>query len=396
MLVDWIRPLLGRPGPFTSVHLDVSRAGGRHEREIAERWRPLRRILELSDTPAELLGMLDDAVAIPIRDDSIGGRLLVATDVDGILVDRPLVTSPPSSRVARGATPDLLPAAVYSDEAVDHVVVTVDRAGADLVRRGWGSSDVAWQACIDGERADITQPGHGGISESRAVRRTQDAWSRNAHSVASVVDRLVATDGPEIIVLTGDTRAVGLVGRALGSRARALVVEIPGGSRGATGAQDIFEARLRGSLESHRVRRRAAVVARLTEGLALGRGALTGLDAVVRASREGRVAELVLETTVQRTVGEGPLVWAGDDWAALSLTPDVLVAQGEPHLREMDAVIAVLRAAIGQDAGVSFVEPGTAPLVDGIGAILRWDVAEPQPRASTGRGRGRPWATAYV
>lgn len=54
------------------------------------------------------------------------------------LLGRPLVTSPPSSRVARGATPDLLPAAVYSDEAVDHVVVTVDRAGADLVRRGWG------------------------------------------------------------------------------------------------------------------------------------------------------------------------------------------------------------------------------------------------------------------
>lgn len=394
MLVDWIRPLLGRPGPFTSVHLDVSRAGGRPEREVADRWRPLRRILELAGTPGELLGMLDDAVALPVRDENVGGRLLVATDADGILVDRPLVAAPVVSRVARGATPDLLPAAVYSDESVDHVIVTVDRAGADLVRRGWGSSDVAWQATVDGERTDIDQLRTGGVSEGHSVRRTQDAWGRNAQAVASVVERLVATDGPEIVVLTGDTRAVGLVERALGTRARSLVVEVPGGVRGSA-MQEVFDARLRGALESHRVRRRGAVVARLTEGLARGRGALTGLDAVVTASREGRVAELVLETTVQRTVGEGPLVWAGDESAALSLTPDVLVAQGEPHLREMDAVIAVLRAAIGQDAGVTFVEPGTAPLVDGVGAILRWDVGTPPP-AATGSGRGRPWVTAHV
>lgn len=395
MLVDWIRPLLGRPGPFTSVHIDVTRAGGRPEREVADRWRPLRRVLELAGTPGELLGMLDDAVAIPVRDELVGGRLIVATDADGILVDRPLVAAPVISRVARGATPDLLPAAVYSDESVDHVIVTVDRAGADLLRRGWGSSDVAWQAAVEGERTDIDQPRTGGVSEGHVVRRTQDAWVRNAQAVASVIDRLVASDGPEIVVLTGDTRAVGLVERALGARARSLVVEVPGGVRGVA-TQEVFDARLRGALESHRVRRRGAVVARLTEGLARGRGALTGLDAVVRASREGRVAELVLETTVQRTIGEGPLVWAGDEWSALALTPDILVAQGEPHLREMDAVIAVLRAAIGQDAGVSFVEPGTAPLADGVGAILRWDAGMPPPPAATGGGRGRPWATAHV
>ncbi|QIK83191.1 hypothetical protein [Sanguibacter sp. HDW7] len=373
----------------------MTRAGGRPEREFADRWRPLRRILELAGTPGELLGMLDDAVAIPVRDELVGGRLLVATDSDGILVDRPLVAAPVVSRVARGATPDLLPAAVYSDESVDHVVVTVDRAGADLLRRGWGSSDVAWQATVEGERTDIDQPRTGGVSEGHVVRRTQDAWVRNAQAVASVIDRLVASDGPEIVVLTGDTRAVGLVERELGTRARSLVVEVPGGARGVA-TQEVFDARLRGALESHRVRRRGAVVARLTEGLARGRGALTGLDAVVRASREGRVAELVLETTVQRTIGEGPLVWAGDEWSALALTPDILVAQGEPHLREMDAVIAVLRAAIGQDAGVSFVEPGTAPLADGVGAILRWDAGMPPPPAATGGGRGRPWATAHV
>jgi len=395
MLVDWIRPLLGRPGPFTSVHLDVTRAGGRPGRDVAERWRPLRRQLELAGTPAELLAALDDAVAVPVHDEHVGGRILVATDADGLLVDRALAAPPAVSRAARGATPDLLPAAVFTDETVDHVVVTADRAGADLVRHGWGSGDVAWSARVDGERTDIDQPHPGGVAEGHAVRRTHDAWASNARTVATVVDRLVATDGPELVVLTGDPRAVGLVERSLGARARSLVVEVPGGVRGATAPPEVFEARLRGALASHRVRRRGQVVARVTERLARGRGAVTGLDAVVAACREGRVAELVLETTAQRRVGEGQLVWAGDDWSALSLTPDVLVTRGEPHLREMDAVVAVLRAAIGQDASVSFVEPGAAPLVDGVAAVLRWDAGEAGPSARAG-GRGRPWATAHA
>ncbi|MGP7960699.1 baeRF2 domain-containing protein [Sanguibacter sp. A247] len=368
---------------------------GRSERDIAERWRPLRRTLEIAGTPAELLVQFDEAIAVPVRGDLVEGRLIVGTDVDGILVDRPLVAAPPISRVARGATPDLLPAAVYSDEAVDHVVVTVDRTGADLTRTGWGSSDVAWRATVDGERVDVDQTRPGGASGGHHDRRTHDAWARNAQAVASVVDRLVASDGPEIVVLTGDVRAVGLVERALGTVARSLVVEVPGGAREISAPHDVFEARLRGALESHRVRRRGHLVARLTEGLARGRGAVTGLDAVVAAARAGRLAELVLETTVQRTVGSGPVLWAGDAWSALSLTPDVLVEQGEPHLREMDAVIAVLRAAIGQDAGVSFVEPGTASLVDHMGAILRWDPSTPGHTGTGGR-RGRPWATAHI
>lgn len=395
MLVDWIRPLLGRPSPFTSVHLDVSRAHGRSERDISQQWRPLRRTLEHEGTPPELLSQFDELIAIPVRGDLVEGRLIVGTDVDGVLVDRALIAAPPVSRVARGATPDLLPAAVYSDESVDHVTVTVDRAGADLVRIGWGSSDVVWRATVDGEHVDIDQTRTGGLSGGHVDHRTHDAWSRNAQAVAAVVGRLVASDGPELVVLTGDVRAVGLVERALGTVARSLVVEVPGGARGVLGPQDVFAARLRGALESHRVRRRASLVARVTEGLARGHGAVTGLDEVVAAAQTGRIAELVLETAVQRTPGSGPVVWAGDAWSALSLTPDILVEQGEAHLREMDAVIAVLRAAIGQDAGVSFVEPGASPLVDHVGAILRWDAEAPRPGGASGR-HGRPWATAHI
>ena len=39
---------------------------------------------------------------------------------------------------------------------------------------------------------------------------------------------------------------------------------------------------------------------------------------------------------------------------------------------EMDANVALVRAALGQDAGLTFAEDGTVDLVDGIGAVLRW------------------------
>ena len=40
--------------------------------------------------------------------------------------------------------------------------------------------------------------------------------------------------------------------------------------------------------------------------------------------------------------------------------------------QEMDANVALVRAALGQDAGVTFAEDGAVDLVDGIGAVLRW------------------------
>src|SRR5690606_29270855 len=50
--------------------------------------------------------------------------------------------------------------------------------------------------------------------------------------------------------------------------------------------------------------------------------------------------------------------------------------------RELRADVAVLRAALAQDAGFTFVLEGSLELVDGIGALLRWtDAATPHETA---------------
>ena len=46
MHLHWLKPLLGRPGPFVTVHLDASPAEVAGESGPMDRWRSVRRDLE--------------------------------------------------------------------------------------------------------------------------------------------------------------------------------------------------------------------------------------------------------------------------------------------------------------------------------------------------------------
>ncbi|MBN9325919.1 MAG: hypothetical protein J0I87_03245, partial [Cellulomonas sp.] len=103
-----------------------------------------------------------------------------------------------------------------------------------------------------------------------------------------------------------------------------------------------------------------------------GNAAVTALDSVVEVLRRGQVAELVLgdgaAALTQRTLWVGPdplqLATSAGDLAAIGVT------SGEA--RSMPCDVALLRAALGQDAGVTFAGEGEAELVEGVGALLRW------------------------
>jgi hypothetical protein len=63
----------------------------------------------------------------------------------------------------------------------------------------------------------------------------------------------------------------------------------------------------------------------------------------------------------------------GPDPLQIALTRDELEAMGvDEGARELRADIALVRAALGQDAGLTFAVDGSVDLVDGVGAILRW------------------------
>jgi len=100
---------------------------------------------------------------------------------------------------------------------------------------------------------------------------------------------------------------------------------------------------------------------------------VTSLDDVIEVLRRGQVAELVLDvdalsgTLAERElwVGPGPLELATSsaDLATIGVAGD-----GDRYTAD----VALVRAALGQDAGVTFADDGAADLVDGVGALLRW------------------------
>ena len=67
MDLHWLKPLLGRPSPFTTVYLDVTRADAAGEAEAADRWKAVRRQLERDGAPAGVLDEIGDLVATPDR-----------------------------------------------------------------------------------------------------------------------------------------------------------------------------------------------------------------------------------------------------------------------------------------------------------------------------------------
>jgi hypothetical protein len=161
-----------------------------------------------------------------------------------------------------------------------------------------------------------------------------------------------------------------------------VLAEVPGGARADGVNQQVFAARLHEVMESYRASRRQAVIERLSEALGRGDG-VTALDDVVEVLRRGQVAELVLmhDAAGPPTPLHERELWTGTDPLAIATRRSEIEALGQtPALLRAD--VALLRAAIAQDAGVTFASEGSVALVDGVGAALRWkDPATPRETA---------------
>jgi len=374
MHLHWVKPLLGRRAPFVTVHLDASPAEVAGESGPVDRWRSVRRDLERDGVPAALLEEIAQRVSQPDGRRDSHGRVLVA-DADGVVVDRVLRAAPTASRGVYGPVPALSPVVRATEEQVCVLVVAVDRTGADL---RWGDADDGEYRgpvteTIDGGHDDVHKVRESGI-ERRNQTRAEDSWQRNAEAVAAVVDRRVRDKHPDLVVLTGDVRAVSLVREALGQHVRELLVEVSGGGRGEGIHEEVFAVRVAQAVVDYRARRRAGHVERYREARGRGEGAVTGLDDVVEVLRRGQVDELLVTADgLEGGLAERTL-WVGPDPLQLATSRSELAAIGvvDGDVRELPADVALVRAVVGQDAGLTFVEDGAVEVVDGVGAVLRW------------------------
>lgn len=375
MELHWLKPLLGRPAPFTTVYLDATRADSAGEAEAAERWRALRRDLVREGAPTAVLDEIGELVARPDRLRGPHGRVIVA-DAGGVLVDRLLAEPPARSWAIHGAFPALLQVARAGDQSTRFLLVEVNRQGADLTWSDETGRLMTREArTVDGAHEVTHRDSAAGQSPRKTQDRAEDSWERNAQTVAADVDREVAERRPEVVLVTGDVRALALLHDAVGRRVRELWTEVPGGSRGEGVNQAVFTARVDAALAARCAERREEVLDRFRSDLGRGAGAVTELGDVIEVLRRGQVRELVVHESVA-----GPsspiadrVVWVGPDPLQIGLTKDDLEAIGVTDgAHKLPAEVALVRAAVGQEAGLTFAGADSVELVDGVGALLRW------------------------
>lgn len=387
MKIDWMKPLLGHPGPFATVYVDGSRgveAGGRDLDGVV---RAVARDLLDQGAPQSVVDAVRERILQPLRVPGPHGRVIIADEDDGVLTERVLAEPPTEPRAEFGPVPVLLEAARSADQSVDYLLVVADRLGADLAW-SWGG-DPARQpqpTSVEGGHDDITKVRTGGLSDRRIDARAEDSWERNAEAVAKAVDRAVVDHRPELLLLTGDVRAVTLVRAALAHRSLDLLVEVAGGSRAAGVHEAAFVARVREAVAAFRDRRRGAVLDAYRAGQGRDDGSVTSLADVVTVLQRGQVSELLLTERVSPSAElHDKEIWVGPGPAQLALTREDVIALGaEDGIHPLPTAAALVRAAIAQDAGLTFVPDGEAELVDGVGAVLRWhDAGTPSESAPT-------------
>jgi Bacterial archaeo-eukaryotic release factor family 2 len=373
MRIDWLKPLLGAPGPFVTVYIDATRPGD-GDRDVMERWKTVRRSLEKDGAPSGLLDTIAEEITRPTRVGGPHGRVIVANE-QAILVDRVIKDPPAVQKGSYGPIPALLQAAGAADESVDYLRVVVDRLGADLTwSEAGGHLPYQQSDTVDGGHDVVNKTRTGGLSHKRLESRAEDSWERNAEVVAVEVERQVAAHRPEVILLSGDVRAVALLKNALRKKTLENVVDVAGGSRGAGVNEDAFEAKISEALADFRLRRRDEVLDTFRQEHGRSTGGVTGLGDVVRVLSRGQVKEFLLADEYgSGSELDGRQVWVGKEALQVALTRDGLTEIGATEdEHELPAAVALVRAALGQDSGLTFVPADVLRLTDGVGAVLRW------------------------
>ena len=388
MRLDWLTAHLPTDAELITVVLDSTRESESGEQAVRTRWQDLRRSLQAEGAGDDALAQLDEQLSVPSHVGGRHGRVLVAGP-RAVYVDRLLHQGLADSGAVVYRGPHAFPLARVADETVRFLLVEADRSGADITLYDTATHEVRdteGQTVVQGDHDELSKVRSGGAHHRRIQARVEDSWERNAETVAHELDRIVSERNPELILLTGDVRAVALVQEALGSHAQEITGHLEGGSRAEGVHEEAFNEKLGAALVEFRLRRREAVLDRFRQEMGRDQAATTGLSNVVDVLRKGQVDELVLSDAAAgppSSLREQRL-WVGDSALQLGTSKDEVTGLGSGTAEEVRADLALGAAVIESGAGITVVDEASVDLVDGVGAILRWhDDATPADTAFT-------------
>ncbi|WP_234336526.1 MULTISPECIES: Vms1/Ankzf1 family peptidyl-tRNA hydrolase [Streptomyces] len=366
MDLAFLQPLYEGDAPVVSVHLDTSRVAHDADKQIELRWRAARRSLSEQGAEEADLSVLDEVAGGAPELPGPQGEALFASA--GRLLGAFSLAEPPAADSARVLpVPDALGVAIDRDHQLPHVVVAVDREGADVEAYPAAGQEPASRRTFNGSTLHITRVRGGAEAQASYHRRSANLWAENTGQAADDVRAAAADVGAALVLIAGDPRAVGLLREHLGARppeGDAEVVYVEGGRTDAS-ARESLRAAVDSAMREAMARRHQDVLERLAGELAGGR-ALQGIPAVKEALAEGRVETLLM--AADRSAD--PLLFAsrrdprvlGTEPAALGEDPTAFSAPAAPLL---------LRSAVLGGASFTEILPPVR-CTDGVAALLRY------------------------
>ncbi|MFF4649277.1 Vms1/Ankzf1 family peptidyl-tRNA hydrolase [Streptomyces sp. NPDC001380] len=368
-----LRPLYERPGPWASVYADIGGDVEDVRAAIQLRARSAREQLLEQGADARTAQAVHDFIID--RPSPPGRRGLAVFAAGGEVVHSELLPEGPTDTTADWAPlPHVMPLLVQRGARIPHMVVAVDRAGADI--SVWtadpeGHEVLAGGREVEGSTDPITKVhpgGPGGWSQARFQRRAENTWDRNARAVAAEVAEVADRFGVELIMAAGDVRARRLLQEHLPQRWQEPLVDLETGGRAVGISPEHLDAARRAALAEYAARRRRASADRLSQELGRRALAVQGVGPVVNALSEGKVLTVLLEDHPESDTQ----LWIGPEPGQLALFSDDarLMGVDTPEHDRADAAMARALAATAADLVV--LEGGEGPRpVDGIAALLR-------------------------
>jgi ribosomal protein L7Ae-like RNA K-turn-binding protein len=377
MDVSFLEPVFAAPGPYATVCADVTHTTENADTELELRVRAISARLTEQDAPEAVV----EAVRSRLLEGNEGGEagrlrgraLIVASD-GSVDLDEPLVDVPLREVAEWSPQPHMMPVLRQLPGRVPHIIVVIDRVGADITYLG-APGQIDDEKTIEGETFHLRKVRVGGWAHDHWQNNAENQWEANAARVAERITSYARRLSPKFVLIAGDVRARNILAGLATDLWKDLVVTMDEGGRAAGADREPIERREAELVAEHDARECAQALEQIEAAAAHGLS-VTGTALVVEALRKNQVETLVLADVPDEErllVGGSPL--------ELGVNREDMDALGVQEVHSVPGDGALLAAAVATRAGVVVVPRSAMPGDIPVAAVLRYtDASTPSPQ----------------
>jgi hypothetical protein len=370
MDVSFLEPVFATSGPYATVCADVTHTTENADTEVDLRTRAIAGRLTEQGAVEPVVQVVRDRLLQANEGGAIGtlkGRALIVAADGSVVLDQALVGAPLREVAEWAPQPDVMPVLRQLPGRVPHVVVLIDRVGADITYVGApGQIDEKEEKTVEGETFHIRKVRVGGWAHDHWQNNAENQWEANAARVAEQIASYARRLSPRFVLVAGDVRARNILTDLASDLWKDLVVTMDEGGRAAGADREPVYRRESELVAEHEAREIAKVVEQVEAASAHGLS-VTGTALVVEAMRKNQVETLVLageQDDDELLVGGSPL--------ELGVDQRDMEALGVQEVHSVPADRALIAAAVATDAGVVVLPRSAMPGDIPVAAVLRF------------------------